>query len=553
MKRTYGHIERKDGQWVIDDVEPHVAIKLKSLFQHIPKGRPAPFFFKDTWETCADLIWLMVRYPLRVSKKDYTRLVRERRKFIDRNDKLETLLAPDYKPSQVKLKDKFEARDYQVKGKTVAYSVKRILIGDELGLGKTVIGILLLLEAKTLPAFIVVQTHLVAHWEQQIEKFTNLSICIIKGTKPYNIPEKNVYIIKYSCLRGWVDTFRIIPYKTVIYDEVQELRREKSLKWDASQELSHYAHYVLGLSATPIYNYGAEIFNIMETIKPNALGTRQEFRREWVSSRDIIGDPRALGTYMRENFLFLRRTREEVGRELPMVNTIVHTVDYDEQEVKKSEDLMHQLALKVMHGSFTEQGQAARELDIRARHLTGVSKARYVAQFVKFLVESGEPVVLAGWHRDVYDIWKKELGEFNPVMFTGSESQVQKERSKQAFINEETDIIIMSLRSGIGLDGLQYRCRTVIFGELDWSPKIHDQLTGRVDRDGQKHRVTAIYLISNYGSDLPIIDLLGVKSSQSHYMLNELGDIPENYSDESRMKLLAQQYLKNQKVSNEMA
>ncbi|MDD4970825.1 MAG: C-terminal helicase domain-containing protein [Paludibacter sp.] len=143
-----------------------------------------------------------------------------------------------------------------------------------------------------------------------------------------------------------------------------------------------------------------------------------------------------------------------------------------------------------------------------------------------------------------YKILLEELAEYHPVMYTGTESSTQKEKSKQAFLNGETNCFIISLRSGIGLDGLQARCNTVVIAELDWSPKVMEQLIGRVDRDGQQEQVTAIFLVSDCGSDPLIIDMLGVKSSQSHGILNPLdSEIQEQYTDETRIKLLAQKYL----------
>ena len=38
----------------------------------------------------------------------------------------------------------------------------------------------------------------------------------------------------------------------------------------------------MGLTATPIYNYAAEIHNVLSVIAPDALGSREEFAREWV-------------------------------------------------------------------------------------------------------------------------------------------------------------------------------------------------------------------------------------------------------------------------------
>jgi SNF2 family DNA or RNA helicase len=345
-------------------------------------------------------------------------------------------------------------------------------------------------------------------------------------------------------LAGWTNIFETGIFKSAIFDEAQELRHCGTGKYDGAKALSNNVEYCLGLTATPVYNYGNEIFNVLDLIKPGCLGRSEEFLREWTgyNGKTVI-NPQALGTYLRENFLLLRRTRSEVGRELPPINKIVHTVDYNENEVRKSEDIAKQLAIKATTGSFMERGQAARELDIMIRQATGVSKAVEVAEYVKILLENDEPIILAGWHRDVYDIWLRELKDYNPVMYTGTESPAQKEEAKRKFINGETNLFIISLRSGIGLDGLQNRSNIVVIGELDWSPKVHDQLIGRLDRDGQQEQVTAIYLVSEFGSDPLIIDMLGIKSSQSHNIINPLTAIEEQFSDESRLKLLAERFL----------
>lgn len=86
---------------------------------------------------------------------------------------------------------------------------------------------------------------------------------------------------------------------------------------------------------------------------------------------------------------------------------------------------MRALALRVTSGSFTDRGMAAREFDMRMRQATGVAKAPHVANFVKMLLEAKLPVLLFGWHREVYDLWLNKLAAYNPLLFTGSESASQ--------------------------------------------------------------------------------------------------------------------------------
>lgn len=556
--KLYGKIELQDDTWKILDAEPHVCIRLKNIFPKISKTRTLPFCFKNTPENCSDLYWFLQRYPMEITKKDSLSMNEGRETFFATQIEMERILLPEFKPGIYKLRDGEKIRHYQAQVIEVFKRTKSLLIGDDVGLGKTYEAIGAVIDSELLPAVIVVRPHLQQQWKEKIESFSYLKAHKIKGTRPYDLPASDVYILKYSCLAGWVDIFQTGFFKTVVFDEMQELRVYGSQKYHAAVQLANYTEYKLGLTASPVYNYGDEIFNILDILKKDCLGNKHDFLREWAGDpyggrHNVIHDPKALGTYLRENHLFIRRTREEVGQYLPPVNKIVHTVDYDEKAVKSIEDLARTLAIKITSGSFLERGKAARELDIMVRKNTGVSKAKFVAEYTKIILENGEPVLLAGWHRDVYEIWLEELKSYNPAMYTGSESPSQKQKAKDAFVNGDTDLMIISLRSGVGLDGLQHRGSIVIIGELDWSPKVHDQLIGRLNREGQAGQVTAIYLVSDSGSDPLIIDLLGLKSSQSKGIIDPFATVEQQFSDEKRMRLLAERYLKNIKALKKSA
>jgi hypothetical protein len=163
---------------------------------------------------------------------------------------------------------------------------------------------------------------------------------------------------------------------------------------------------------------------------------------------------------------------------------------------------------------------------------------------VRLLVEGGEKVVLYGWHRAVYDIWKERFEGLGAVMYTGSETAAEKEVAKNAFVDGSASILMMSLRSGAGLDGLQTCCRTVVFGELDWAYGVHEQAEGRVQRDGQKDPVVAYYLVADYGSDPIVMDVLGIKRLQLEGITDPNAALMERLqTDGDRIKRLAEAYL----------
>lgn len=545
LKVTYGTLKRVDKEWVLSGIPPHVSLRLKSMFPKVSKATIGEFSFRLNSENCADLEWFLQRYPMSMSDEDRALLSRGTASFVRSRDEIETIMLPDWKPPErCGFKPGFAPYHMQAQAIEIAHRKKQLLVCDDVGLGKTIVALGTIAASPYLPAAIVCPTHLPIQWvNEYIKPFTYMSAHIIRGTRPYSLPPANIYLFKPSNIAGWVDVAATGVFRSVIFDEIQEFRHGRSTeKGIAAHVFRDHTRLRMGLSATPIYGYGSEIFNIVELIAPGALGTWEEFTREWCTPRKdkwVVKDPDGLGTYLRELQVLIRRNRQ--GR---LINTIMIEVVADKEIEQKSIDLARTLASKVMTGSFTESGQAARELDMLARLVTGLSKAKSVAAYASMFLKTGKPIIIGAWHREVYAVLMKELAPHKPVMFTGSESPRQKERAKQAFIKGETDCVLMSLRSGLGVDGLQKRCSTVMLAEFDWSKQVHEQLIGRVDRPGQTEDVIdQIVCWTNSGSDPPIMDVIGLKADQSRGILDPMSGVVPVYRDESRMKKLAEHYL----------
>ncbi len=322
----------------------------------------------------------------------------------------------------------------------------------------------------------------------------------------------------------------------------------------AANLLAQRAAYRLGLSATPIYNHGGEMHAVLEFLAPGALGSYEEFQREWAGGyKGAVKDPAALGTYLRQRGLYLRRTRADVGRELPPLSIIEQIVDHDASELGAIEEEAAALARFILSGRELVRGQkmsAGGDLDWKLRHATGIAKAPYVAAFVRLLVESGEKVLLYGWHHDVYDLWADRLQDLKPVFYTGRQTINERAAAKQSFVNGESPVLVMSLRAGAGLDGLQQvpGARTVVFGELDWSPGVHEQAIGRIHRDGIGDPVAAYFLVAEDGSDPIVAEALGLKKAQITGLRDP--DAPEVTlrAEGERARTLAETYLRQRNL-----
>jgi hypothetical protein len=568
--RTYGDIALSppgDGRWwEIANLEPHVAIMFKRLFPRVP-ATATKIRLSDTDQMRADLHWFMQRYPLRPHFEDGFTIAAELRagknRIAHRQIERDLILLPDWTPPETKgWKDGKRPFVYQQQAARIALANGALLLVDDAGLGKTISAAASLLDGAPLPAAVFCDAHLCRQWKAKLEEFTHLSVHIADTRTPYTLPAADVVVFSWAKSIGWADIFKTGYFKSVVWDEIQELRTGEGKpgqpvrKGEVAAIVADQAAVRLGLTATPIYNYGDEIHAIMRFIKPDLLGDEYEFLREWCGQGRQVKDPDALGTYLRDTGYFLRRDEDDPSvqmawkQALPPLNTLDFEVDYDDADVKEEEALARKLALQVLNSSFVEAGQAARELDMRMRQLTGIAKARSVAAYVRMLLMDSERVLLAGWHREVYSIWQQELARFNPVFYTGSETAAGKQRSIEAFTQGDSRVMFMSLRSGKGVDGLQGHCCEAVVGEFDWSPQVHYQFFRRLRRPGMDPAkpVTGHYLHTSFGSDPVLMEMLGVKADQSRGINDPGRAMKPRLSDDARIKRLAHYVLTGETV-----
>ncbi len=521
--KTYGKAFREGGYWHIHHVPPHVSIRIKDLFKGAGTSVRPPYRFKISKEFERDLEWFTQRYPLEMGDEDAKALKAGSRAHSEYMAQTEHLYSEEYVPGNVTMKDGLELKWWQGQARDFFWAVGQLLLGDDVGVGKTISAAACLMRIDMVPAVVVVKTDLVDQWVAELTKWTNLRIHPLPDGKPSQLPWADVYIVKYTMVHKHIDYLITADPKMLIMDEVQEVRHTDTKKHKSCVVLHQHCARTLALSGTPIFNYGIETWNVFQPVKPSLFPDQDEFKRAWCSG-DQVRDPAALHSYLMESRAFLRRTKKQVGlAEKVPIRTIVD-VPYNQDDLDRIDAEAQMLARVATSGGYIERGQASRDLSKMVRKATGIAKAKGVAALVKEILDRGEKVMLAGWHRAVWDIWNRELAAYNPVMYTGSESKAKKLSNKNKFIKGETNLFFISLRSAVGLDGLQKVCKIVVVGEYDWSPAIHGQLIGRLDRMGQTEQVEAIFANCDSGSDPLVVDVLGIKKSQAEGIFDPLAN-----------------------------
>ncbi len=476
-----------------------------------------------------DVNWLMLRYPLQIAPRDQERwrqAMQQARDYYRERERAKVLaLAPQPSPAVFA----GELRPFQQAGLQWLLLTPRALLADEMGLGKTVQALACAAQEGIFPLLIVPPPHLARNWQAETLRFLRIQgreprVHIIKGLTPYPLPQADVYILHYLLLRGWKQALPQMNFHTVVFDEVQELRRTGTEKYSAASLLSESCQRVMGLSGTPIYNYGSEIWNVINILDYHFLGDWETFTREWCAGygNRIVQKPQLLGDHLRREGLMLRRTKQEVLPELPEKRRLVQEIDADDAlYVQLMAPVWEKLYRWRQDQALSASARSLLEDQIsqEARQATGLAKAPYVCQFVKALVNAGEKVLLFAHHHAVMDIYKKELKNERPAFITGRETAAQKEDAVDKFMLGKTDLCVISLRAASGLNLQRATC--VVFGELDWSPAVHSQAEDRAHRIGQRDSLLCYYLLSPRGSDQDMQEALGLKVSQFQLLMGD--------------------------------
>jgi SNF2 family DNA or RNA helicase len=539
-------------EWIIEG-DPGVIEFAKRLFPGSKGAGRGNARFPNTKRNAEDLNWLMMRYPLKINdteawNQSYRGAVDHALRIRDFNQRPDKILPP--------AEFKGELAEFQKEGLSYLSVAERALLADEMGLGKTVQALAMIAQKKAYPALIVAPPHLIINWNKEINKFLTLpgtgqmtilqdsppdAVHVIKGLTPYDLPPANIYLIHYLLLRGWKNALPEYNFKAVIWDEIQELRHTGTEKYSAASILAGKVPYCVGLSGTPIYNRGGEMWAVMNIIEYHCLGDWDSFTREWCYGYggDVVQDPEKLGSYLKREGLMLRRRKEEVLKELPPKRRVVQTVDFDSGTYGKL--IQEAVAKANMIDSIKdhyEKGRMTREIIEDSRQAIGIAKAPFVTEFLKMLLDAGESILVFAYHHAVFDIYREELKKYDPVEITGRQTAKEKDESVSAFMNGKTNICMVSLRAAAGLNLQRATC--VVFGELDWSPAIHSQAEDRAHRMGQTDSVLCYYLVAEEGTDEVIQEFLGLKVSQFNGIM---GDKTETEEDKAIAQAVATEHM----------
>jgi superfamily II DNA or RNA helicase len=159
------------------------------------------------------------------------------------------------------------------------------------------------------------------------------------------------------------------------------------------------------------------------------------------------------------------------------------------------------LAVAALHDPDEERRQLERLLvlaRLAARYESKVSALR------RFLARTREPMLIFTEYRDTLVRLRQALTRQAPEdgirELHGGLTRTERIEAARAFTSGSATILLATDAASEGLN-LHQRCRCVINLEVPWSPVRLEQRIGRVDRIGQRRRVHAVHLVASGTSE----------------------------------------------------
>ena len=164
---------------------------------------------------------------------------------------------------------------YQVEGMLHLAFGERVLLADEMGLGKTIQAIaaveLLRRRRGIRRVLVVLPASLKAEWEEQIARFSDMSVTVVFGPRADRLRqyavETTFTLVNYEqVLIDRQDINRIVAPDVVILDEAQRIKNWHTKTAQAVKELR--SPYAFVLTGTPLENRIDEVYSIVQYPRP---------------------------------------------------------------------------------------------------------------------------------------------------------------------------------------------------------------------------------------------------------------------------------------------
>lgn len=392
----------------------------------------------------------------------------------------------------------YEDRDYQRLGTKFLWNMRRAMLTDDPGLGKTPQAI----KAAELPCMVVAPRYLTGQWEEAIlREHGDAVIARADGVRYQRDRILNKaadwYIVNYEML----PTYKLpTGMRTFINDEAHHIRNRTatfSMAADALENADPTSR-IYHLTATPFWKSVADVWMPIHVLHPDIFTSYHKFRKHyfnsllspWGGSQVVTVKPRMkadLKELMRT--IMFGRTYKDVGRYLPSI--IETTIKLRMPPIQRAiyQKLVDEYTLLWMDEDEQKKLIFQPTTVLHAMRQCTAHSGKFEA--IKGILEDNRqgtsdgskqvPAVVGFWYKDHARKMQQIIGDKDSVLITGDLDAIDRQRLAMQAQREGKHIVASerSLAEGVNLSAY----RLFIWGEEHYVPGTNHQFMSRVVRD----------------------------------------------------------------------
>jgi len=452
----------------------------------------------------------------------------------------------------------------------------RVLIADEVGLGKTIQAALIVAEilerTRHARVLIVAPASLKEQWQAElndrfrIEAWLADSVSVARlgaewgTTNPWASRPVTITSIDFIKRPEVIRALEALVWDAVVFDEAHSLsgRSDRAI---AAAALARRARTVVLLTATP--HSGDDrgfttLCGIGDLERAFPLLTFRRTRRDVgltisrktlsLRVRPTLGERemhRALQAYVRK----VRNERRQGGdaahlammvltrRACSSASSLLRSLERRLTLLSSDPTTTSQLLLPLFEPSGDEEPGAelgvpglddrndeCRRLEtLCASALRAQARESKIGALIRFLRRAREPAIVFTEYRDTLVRLAALLEHMAPVALHGGLTPLERRQSLRNFTSGASRLLLATDAASEGLN-LHQHCRLVINLELPWTPLRLEQRIGRVERIGQTRRVHAVHLLAADTAEESLVARLLTRTDRATKATEKLRD-----------------------------
>jgi superfamily II DNA or RNA helicase/tetratricopeptide (TPR) repeat protein len=446
----------------------------------------------------------------------------------------------------------------------------RVLLADEVGLGKTIeAGMLIkeyLLRGLARKVLVLTPPTLVSQWQEEMAEKFDLPFVTPEhedfredGERFWREQDLVIASINTAKSQRHFEVITSIDYDLVVVDEAHYLRNKQTLNHRLVGAIRK--RFIFLLSATPVQNNLMELYNLITLLQPGLLSTEAAFKKDYVKRGNLRqpNNPERLRQLLRE--VMIRNTRSMVDVKLPKRFATTFYVPPTEgeketygelsdcirlfHETTTASELFTVRNLQMAAGSspfalkesirhlITRLAGSGAHVPIRAmfeeieRKLADIKTTSKGRQLLSLLQQNQEKKLIFVRYLQTLEYLAGLLKEngYHFAVFSGAMTASEKDAAVETF-HRDVPILLSTETGGEGRN-IQF-CNTLINYDLPWNPMRLEQRIGRIHRIGQERDVFIFNLCLQGSIEDYMMRILDDKINMFELVIGEIDTILGN-------------------------